>query len=91
MIVEERAFGLLKERFRIPNKQEDTSLNRVCNVLSACCVPHYFCVFHGVEAEDDWVIVEADDDWMIADDDDDDDDDDEMSMRMTIMMLTSSQ
>ena len=56
-------------------------------MLSACCVPHYFCLFHGVEADDDWVIVEADDDWMIADDDDDD----EMSMRMTIMMLTSSQ
>ena len=76
MIVVERAFGLLKGRFRIPNKQEDTRLNHVHNVLSACCVPHYFCIFHGVEAADDWMI-------------DDDDDDDEM--RMMIMMLTSTQ
>ena len=58
-IVVERAFGLLKERFRIPNKQEDTSLNHIRNVRSTCCVPYNFCLFHGAEADDDWMMTTA--------------------------------
>ena len=54
------AFGLLKERFRIPNKPEDTSLNHIRNVRSICCVPYNFCLFLFAEADDDWMMALCD-------------------------------
>lgn len=57
-MVVERAFGLLKGRFRILNKRQDTSLENVCNIVTACCVLHNYCSAHGDQADDDWVIDE---------------------------------
>ena len=39
----ERAFGLLKGRFRILNKQQDTQVKNICNMVAACCILHNYC------------------------------------------------
>ena len=69
-IVVERAFGLLKGRFRILHKQQDTSLHNICHV-TACCILHNYCIAHDDEADDDWLIDCED-----GNDNDDDDEDD---------------
>ena len=64
-MVVERAFDLLKGRFRILHKQQDTTLHNVCHVVTACCILHNYCIAH-----DDWLIDCED-----GNDNDDDDDD----------------
>ena len=68
----ERAFGLLKGRFRIIHKQQDTRLENICNVVAACCILHNFCILSGDNPDDDWMTLEGDD----GDGDGDNDDDD---------------
>ena len=51
----ERAFGLLKGRFRILNKQQDTQVKNICNVVAACCILHNYCLLHDDDPEDDWM------------------------------------
>ena len=55
-VVVERAFGILKGRWRVLQKRLDSSLNFAIKTTIACIVLHNFCI----EANDDW------------DDDDDD-------------------
>lgn len=60
-MVVERAFGQLKGRFRILLKQQDTSLKNRCNVVTACCILHNFCLTEGDYPDDDWIVEDADD------------------------------
>lgn len=60
-MVVERAFGQLKGRFRILNKQQDTQLENVCNIVAACCILHNYCLFHDDHPEDDWMMDDDND------------------------------
>ena len=67
----ERAFGLLKGRFRILHKHQDTTLHNVCHVVTDCCILHSYCIAHDDEADEDWLIDCED----VNDNDDYDDED----------------
>ena len=60
---------MLKGRFRILHKQQDTRLENICNVVAACCILHNFCILSGDNPDDDWMTLEGDD----GDGNDDDD------------------
>ena len=76
-MVVERAFGLLKGRFRILHKQQDTTLHNVCHVVTACCILHNYGIAYDDEADDDWLI----------DCEDGNDNDEMMMMMMRVTMM----
>ena len=49
-VVVERAFGILKEHWRVLQKRLDSSLNFAIKTTIACIVLHSFCI----EANDEW-------------------------------------
>lgn len=54
----ERAFGLLKARWRILLRRIDTKLSTTVHIIAACCILHNICVKAGLE-EDAEVAAEA--------------------------------
>lgn len=48
----ERAFGLLKGRWRCLMKRCDCRIDNINTIISACCVLHNFCQVNGEEYED---------------------------------------
>jgi len=60
----ERAFGLLKSRFRCLDKSGGTLLyqpQKTCQILMACCVLHNFCLSSQCSEPDDFVVDSGDD------------------------------
>lgn len=68
----ERAFALLKGRWRRLKFLDMNCDNMIPFVILASCVLHNICLDKGVEDNEDFIIEGHDDD---TDDDDDDDDD----------------
>ncbi|XP_062519984.1 uncharacterized protein LOC134195007 [Corticium candelabrum] len=57
-IAVERAFGLLKGRWRILLNQQETDINNVQVVVIACCTLHNYCLAHN-EINDDYSETET--------------------------------
>ena len=70
----ERAFGLLKGRWRRLKYIEMENVQEVPSVISAACVLHNFCLIADEGSIEEFLDVDNGDD---DDEDDDDDDDDE--------------
>lgn len=51
----ERAFGMLKSRFRILLKRCDMLLTNVPRMVATCLVLHNMCIIHGDKFDDAWV------------------------------------
>ncbi|XP_033102402.1 protein ALP1-like [Anneissia japonica] len=53
-MVVERAFGQLKGRWRILLRRNDTQLQKVPKLVTACCVLHNFCIQTNEEYNEEW-------------------------------------
>ncbi|CAF4210665.1 unnamed protein product [Rotaria sp. Silwood2] len=50
----ERAFGSLKNRFRLLHRKLEHDLNNVINIVKAATIIHNLCIYHGDSVEVDW-------------------------------------
>ncbi|XP_071947392.1 uncharacterized protein [Antedon mediterranea] len=58
-MVIERSFGMLKGRWRILMKRNDSALRHVPNMVVACCVLHNFCIAEGEVYNPEWDVDDA--------------------------------
>ena len=54
-VVVEHAYGHLKARWRCLLKRNDTSIDDLPKLVSACCVLHNICELRGEAFDDDWM------------------------------------
>ncbi|XP_033098538.1 protein ANTAGONIST OF LIKE HETEROCHROMATIN PROTEIN 1-like [Anneissia japonica] len=57
-MVVERSFGMLKGRWRLLMKRNDSLLKHVPNMVVACCVLHNFCIEEGEIYNPEWDVVD---------------------------------
>ncbi|MCO5573140.1 hypothetical protein L7F22_026905 [Adiantum nelumboides] len=55
----ERAYGIMKSRFRILLKRCDMLLSNVPKMVATCMVLHNMCIIHGDAFDEAWMVCRA--------------------------------
>jgi hypothetical protein len=56
MMYVERAFGILKGRWRLIMKRHEVPLRNMPDIVAACIVLHNICIVNNEGIEEDWII-----------------------------------